>query len=98
MIAQRLWYLQYDILKNKKLDVKKVIPKISEGFTIVITRPLQMLGLKGSRDVPEPIKVADLQKLANQLMLNGALVIDTPVKARKTLIKLEKRLIKLETL
>ena len=46
----------------------------------------------------EPIKVADLQKLANQLMLNGALVIDTPVKARKTLIKLEKRLIKLETL
>ena len=24
----------------------------------------------------EPIKVADLQKLANQLMLNGALVIE----------------------
>ena len=34
----------------------------------------------------EPIKVADLQKLANQLMLNGALVIDLPVKARKTLV------------
>ena len=33
----------------------------------------------------EPMKVADLQKLANQLMLNGALVIDLPVKARKTL-------------
>ena len=34
----------------------------------------------------EPIKVADLQKLANQLKLNGALVIDLPVKARKTLV------------
>ena len=34
----------------------------------------------------EPIKVADLQKLANQLMLNGALVIDLPVKARRTLV------------
>ena len=34
----------------------------------------------------EPIKVADLQKLANQLMLNGAHVIDLPVKARKTLV------------
>ena len=31
----------------------------------------------------EPIKVANLQKLANQLMLNGALVIDLPVKTRK---------------
>ena len=31
----------------------------------------------------EPIKVADLQKLANQLMLNGALVTDLPVKTRK---------------
>ena len=34
----------------------------------------------------EPIKVSDLQKLANQLMLNGVLVIDLPVKARKTLV------------
>ena len=34
----------------------------------------------------EPIKVADLQKLANQLMLNGALVIDLPVKVRKILV------------
>ena len=34
----------------------------------------------------EPIKVADLQKLANQSMLNSALVIDLPVKARKTLV------------
>ena len=34
----------------------------------------------------EPIKVADLQKLANQLMLNGEHVIDLPVKARKTLV------------
>ena len=34
----------------------------------------------------EPIKVADLQKLANQLMLNGALVIDLSVKARKALV------------
>ena len=32
----------------------------------------------------EPIKVADLQKLANQLMLIGALVID--LQARKTLV------------
>ena len=34
----------------------------------------------------EPIKVAALQKLANQLMLNGALVIDLPVKVRKILV------------
>ena len=34
----------------------------------------------------EPIKVADLQKLANQLMLNGTLGIDLSVKARKTLV------------
>ena len=34
----------------------------------------------------KPIKVADLQKLANQLMLNGALAIDLSVKARKTLV------------
>ena len=34
----------------------------------------------------EPIKVADLQKLANQLMLNGALVIDLSVKPRKILV------------
>ena len=33
----------------------------------------------------EPIKVADLQKLANQLMLNGAILIDLSVKARKTM-------------
>ena len=26
----------YDILKNKKFDVKKLTPKISEEFTIVI--------------------------------------------------------------
>ena len=32
------------------------------------------------------IKVADIQKLANQLMLNGALVIDLPAKARKSLV------------
>ena len=34
----------------------------------------------------EPIKVTDLQKLAYQLMLNGALVIDLSVKAIKTLV------------
>ena len=34
----------------------------------------------------ESIKVADLQKLANQLMLNDTLVIDLPVKAKKTLV------------
>ena len=34
----------------------------------------------------KPIKVADLQKLANQLMLNSALVLDLPAKARKTLV------------
>ena len=34
----------------------------------------------------EPIKVAGLQKLANQLMLNGALVIDLLAKPRKTLV------------
>ena len=34
----------------------------------------------------EPIKVADFQKLVNQLMLNGAFVIDLSVKVRKTLV------------
>ena len=34
----------------------------------------------------KPIKVADIQKLANQLMLNGTLVIDLPAKARKSLV------------
>ena len=38
----------------------------------------------------EPIKVAHLHKLANQAILNGALVIETEtipsVKARKTLV------------
>ena len=34
----------------------------------------------------EPIKVADLKKLASQLMLNVALAIDLSVKARKTLV------------
>ena len=33
----------------------------------------------------EPMKVADPQKLANQLMLNGAILIDLLVKARKTM-------------
>ena len=33
----------------------------------------------------EPIKVADLQKLANQLMLNDAILIVLSVKARKTM-------------
>ena len=32
----------------------------------------------------KPIKIADLQKVANPLMLNGALVIYLSVKARKT--------------
>ena len=32
------------------------------------------------------IKAADLQKVANQLMLNGALVIYLSVKARKSLV------------
>ena len=47
-MAQRQRYLRYDILKNKTVDVKKLIPKILEGFIIVITWPLQMRGLKGS--------------------------------------------------
>ena len=34
----------------------------------------------------EPIKVADLKKLASQLMPNVALAIDLSVKARKTLV------------
>ena len=38
----------------------------------------------------EPMKVAQLQKLANQLMVNGALVVEIEtillVKARKTLV------------
>ena len=34
----------------------------------------------------EPIKVAHLQKLANQSMVNGALVNISSVKARKTLV------------
>ena len=33
----------------------------------------------------KPMKVADLQKLANQLMLNGAILIDFSVKARKNM-------------
>ena len=39
----------YDIIKNKKSDVKTLIPKISEEFTLVIIWPHQMPGLKGSR-------------------------------------------------
>ena len=38
----------YDIIKNKKIDVKKLILKISEEFTLVIIWPHQILGLKGS--------------------------------------------------
>ena len=34
----------------------------------------------------KPIKVANLQISTNQLMLNGALVIDLSVKARKALV------------
>ena len=49
---QRQWHLRYNILKNKKFDVKKLILKISEEITIVIIWPLQMLILKGSRYVP----------------------------------------------
>ena len=39
----------YDIIKNKKYDVKKLIPKISEEFCLIIIWPHQMLGLKESR-------------------------------------------------
>ena len=49
LIAQRQWHLRCDILKNEKFDVKKLIPKISEEFSVVVTWPLQMLGLKGCR-------------------------------------------------
>ena len=49
---QRQWHLRYDILKNKTFDVKKLKPKISEEFTIVIIWPLQMLRLKGSHCGP----------------------------------------------
>ena len=52
LIAQRQWILRYGILKNKKFDVRKLTPKISEEFTIVITWPLQMLGLEESRYAP----------------------------------------------
>ena len=37
LIAQRQLHLPYGILKNEKFEVKKLIPKISEEFTIVIT-------------------------------------------------------------
>ena len=37
LIARRQWDLPYDILKNEKFEVKKLIPKISEEFSIVIT-------------------------------------------------------------
>ena len=37
LIAPRHWHLRYEILKNKKFDVKKLIPKILEEFSIVIT-------------------------------------------------------------
>ena len=53
LIAQRQWILRYDILKNKKFHFKTLIPKISEEFTIVITWPLQMFGLNGSRYAPD---------------------------------------------
>ena len=36
LIDQRQWHLPYDILKNKKFDVKKLKSKISEEFTIAI--------------------------------------------------------------
>ena len=45
--------MRYDILKNKKFDDKKLKPKISEQFSIVIIWPLQMLGLKGSHNTPD---------------------------------------------
>ena len=53
LIDQRQQHLWYDILKNKKFYVKKLIPKIPEEFSIVIIWPLQMLGLKGSHHAPE---------------------------------------------
>ena len=37
LIAPRHWHLRYEILKNKKFDVKKLIPKTLEEFSIVIT-------------------------------------------------------------
>ena len=48
--------------------------KMLADFEICISAPLNyvMFMLISS----EPIKVADLQKLANQLMLNGTLVIE----------------------
>ena len=52
LISQRQRLLRYDVLKNKKLDVKKLIPKILEEFTIVITWPFQILGSKGSHYAP----------------------------------------------
>ena len=39
----------YDIIKNKKTGVKKLITKTSKEFTLVINLLHQMLGLKGSR-------------------------------------------------
>ena len=52
MIDQPRWHLRYDILKNKSFDVKKLIPKIPEEFTIVIIKPLQMPSLKKFRYAP----------------------------------------------
>ena len=37
LIAHRHRHFRYGILKNKKFDVKKLLPKISAEFTIVIT-------------------------------------------------------------
>ena len=44
----RVWQIS-DSKILRKTDVKKLIPKISEEFTLVIIWPHQMLGLKGSR-------------------------------------------------
>ena len=49
---QQQWHLWYDILKNERFDVKKIISKISEEFSVVIIWPLQMIGLKVSCYAP----------------------------------------------
>ena len=48
MIDQRQCHLWYDILNDNKSDVKKLIPKKLEEFTLVIVWPHQILGFKGS--------------------------------------------------
>ena len=48
----RQWHLWYDILENKKFDVKKIAENIERVYYCNKFDPFQMLGLKGSGYAP----------------------------------------------